>query len=290
MKTRLEKDAVVFEYLRVLRDSYEEGDFSNFFEFLADDCVFESQWVLTPHTGIADIKGYLSGKGETLKKSGNFPSGYIAELVGNINVIKDAKVSINGKEQTASFGLHYDSGEICLILTQTIDDKENETVVRMQLNDEYKISRIDLCMPELFEYRSFYTFISLCPAVGEEENDDATIRISEPYYSELYLFLGAVGVDFDEYDDLNIPFDKWNEALAKWKTFCGASNFDEALEQLTGLNYDDWSVKDKAALRRLSKNTSVWKNRNNHLNMLNGLIEWTDKYIKNYDSVVTYGF
>ena len=291
MKTKLELATLIYKYLEIISDGYEKGDFEPLFPYLAEDCVFESQWVLAPNTGYEAVVSYLTAKGETLKTSGSFPSCYIQELVGNINTIKDVNINVNGEKQHGSVGLHYPSGELCLLMRQTIDDKTNDVILRIKLNDDEKIARIDLCMPELFKYRDFYTFVSLYPCIGDEDNDDGRIRVSEPYYSEFYLFLGMVGEEFDEYGDLHLPMTKWLDFLNCWKRFYSFKTFDEAFEDACGIDYIDFTVKDEEAKRRLSRaGDDIWNNRNNNAAMLKGLFEWTNKYKDICDYINCYGF
>ena len=292
MKTKLELATLTYKYLDLISDGYEKGDFAPLFPYLAEDCVLESQWVLTPNEGYDAVVSYLTKKGETLKESGSFPTCYIQELVGNINTIKDVDINVCGEKKHGSAGLYYPCGELCLLMEQTIDEKKNGVILRIKLNENEKISRIDLCMPELFQYRDFYTFVSLYPCADEETMlDTAKIRVSEPYYSELYLFFGMVGEDFDEYDDMHIPMEKWIEFLERWKRFYSFRTFDEAYEDACGIDYNNFTVKDADAKRRLGYNgADIWSNRNNNANMLEGLIEWTNKYKDTWSHIHVYGF
>ena len=117
------------------------------------------------------------------------------------------------------------------------------------------------------------------------------MRVSEPYYSEFYLFLGMVGEDFDEYDDLHIPMEKWIAFLEKWKRFYSFKTFDEAFEDACGIDYNNFTAENQAALRRLSNvGDDIWANRHKNPTMLYALIEWTEKYSKTCDTVNGYGF
>lgn len=292
MKTKLELAALTYKYLELVAVGYETGNFESLFPYLAEDCVMESQWVLTPNVGYDTIVSYLTGKGKTLKRTGSNPSCSIQELVVNINLIKNVSFDDGKEMKHGSVGMQYPSGELCLLMEQTIDDKTNGVILRIKLNEEEKISRIDLCMPELFQYRDFYTFVSLYPCADEETMlDSARIRVSEPYYSELYLFLGMVGEEFDEYDDLHIPMEKWVKFLECWKRFYSFQTFDEAFEDACGIDYTNFTVKDEDARRRLGYNgDNIWNNRKNNAYMLNGLIEWTNKYKDTWSHIHVYGF
>ena len=293
MKTKLEKDTIMYTYLEAFEKGYSSGDFSEVFPYLAEDCVMESQWVLTPNEGYQAVVDYLTGKGETLKRTGSFPSCSIVELVGGMNPIKDVDFHVNGEKKHGSFGLLYNSGELCLLMEQNIDDKTNGVMLCIKLTDDYKIARVDLCNPELFQYRDFYTFVTFVPSLGDESNNvsEGKMRVSEPYYSEFYLFLGMVGEDFDEYDDLHIPMEKWIAFLEKWKRFYSFKTFDEAFEDACGIDYNNFTAENQAALRRLSNvGDDIWANRHKNPTMLYALIEWTEKYSKTCDTVNGYGF
>lgn len=292
MKTKLELAALTYMYLDLIDDGYRKGEFEPLFPYLADDCVLESQWVMTPNVGYDAVVSYLTGKGEALKRTGSYPSCSIQELVGNINTIKDIDINIGGGKKHGSVGLYYPSGELCLLIEQTIDDETNGVILRIKLNEDEKISHIDLCMPKLFQYRDFYTFVSLYPCADEETIlEGARIRVSESYYSELYLFLGMVGEEFDEYDDLRVPMGKWIEFLEFWKRFCSFETFDEAFEDACGIDYTSYTVKNKNACSILGHSgKNIWENRNNNFHMLDGLIEWTDKYKDAWSHILICGF
>lgn len=291
MKTRLELDALVYKYLDLIASGYETGDFEPLYPYLAKDCVLESMWVITPNVGYDAVVSYLTGKGKTLKRTDSFPSCSIQELVGNINTIKNADINVNGKKQSGSVGLYYPSGELCLLMEQTIEDKTNGVILRVKINDEEKISRIDLCMPELFNYRCFCTYVSLCPCKDDVEIEDGMIRVNEGYYSELYFFLDKVGIRFDEFDDLHIPMEKWIDCLEHWKRFYSFDTFDKAFECACDIDYDNFTIGNLSAMRLLSYNgDNIWNNRNNNTKMLYGLIEWTEKYKNSCDFINTYGF
>lgn len=146
---------LIHEYLESISNGYETGDFTTLFPFLAEECVLESQWVLKPNVGYDAVTSYLTGKGNTLKNSGCFPSCRVIELVGNINTIDNINFKLNGEEKHGNIGLYYPDGELCLLMEQTLNGVTNGVVLRIQLNNEEKISRLDLCMPELFRFRDY---------------------------------------------------------------------------------------------------------------------------------------
>ena len=299
MNCKMEANSRLYDVLSVLEDGYTTGNFERLFPLLAQDCVMESQWVPTPNTGYKAVKAYFTGKGNSLAKSGNFPGCSIVELLGNCNPIKNALVSLNGgKTEVASLGRIYTPGKLCLEMRQTIDDKENVVIVDVTLNESGLVKRIDLCMPELFKYRDFYTFVDFYPVTNEwnEENDDYDnrehlIRISEPYYEYLYLFMDCAGVEFDEYGDIHIPMKTWLDTLAYWKSFVSADNFDEAFETIAGVDNDSNTIQNQGAAKHLGRSGKrMWEDRENSKSLLEGLIEWTELYKDKYSYINTCGW
>ena len=299
MKCRMEENSRLFDVLCALRKGYRTGDFGELFPLLAQDCVMESQWVLAPNTGYDAVVSYLTGKGETLAKKDCFPDCSIVELIGNCNPVENAAVIVNGEEaRRSSVGLMYTPGKLCMLMEQTINGETNGVIVDVRLNEAGKVKRIDLCMPELFRYREFYTYVCFFPTAADWEegeeyhpNQEHLVRVSEDYYEELYLFLACAGDRFDEYDDLRIPMDHWRKALGYWKEFTAAASFDEAFEKITGVDYEKGTIQNPEAgrqLGRISKDT--WDNRYINRTMLNDLTEWTDLYKNSHAFVNTYGW
>lgn len=292
MKTSLEKKRLIYDYLDILCKGYETGDFFDLYPCLSRDCVMESQWVLTPNVGYDAVVDYFTGKGATLRRANAFPSCSIQELVGSINPISNAKACINEtKGIKGKVGLNYTPGELCMLMEQENGDEKIEVIVRVQLDDNEKIKRIDLCMPELFQYRDYYIFVDFVPANGESDIEEGTIRICESYFNQLFLFLGMASFDFDVYDDLCIPIHTWLECLDYWKDFFSCKSFDDAFEKMCGINYSDFSVANDFAIRNLSSNgKQMWQYRENNEIILNELIEWTNKYKDICTNINAYGF
>lgn len=146
---------VLFRRLSALSECYSTGYFVGFVIQLADDCVFESQWVWQPKRGKEEVMAYFLAKGETFQANKSCPSCVIVELIGNLNQVKDADFQVNGQPTHGSFGLWYEDGKLCLLMRQNLDGQTISVIVDLKLNDQGLISRIDLCMPELFRYREY---------------------------------------------------------------------------------------------------------------------------------------
>lgn len=156
MWTDSRKNDVLFERLKVLCNGYSTGKFDALFPYLSDDCVFESQWVLTPNVGKDAIIDYLTGKGETLRRTNSLPECTVVEFVGSFNPIKNANIHLNGGEpQVGNLGLWYTDGKLAMLMCQQLDEEMISIIVDIKLNENNLISRIDLCMPELFRFKHY---------------------------------------------------------------------------------------------------------------------------------------
>lgn len=299
MKCRLEENSRQFDVLCALRKGYRTGDFGKLFPYLAQDCVMESQWVLTPNTGYDAVASYFIEKGKTLAENDCFPNCSIVELTGNCSPVKNSAVSVNDEEpKTSSVGLIYKPGKLCMLIEQRINDETKDVLVDFSIDDAGMVKRIDLCMPELFKYRYFCEYVCFFPTTaeweeGEEYHSDQEhlVRVSEYYYGELYLFLACAGEQFDEYEDLRIPMNHWCHALGYWKDFMRAVDFDEAFEKIAGVDYDSGTVQNPDAAKRLGRiGKEMWENRHVNEIMLDDLIEWTNLYKSTHAFVNTYGW
>lgn len=289
--TRLERNTQLYNVLRVLETAYEKGDFTEFVSLLTEDCVYESMWVMEPMCGCEAVANHLMRKGKSIQESETFPSCWIVELVGNMNPLPESDIIVNGEKKRATLALAYEAGKFCLMMEQELEGKTNEVLVDIKLTEDGKVSRMDLCMPELFNRNGMCPYVVFLPANGEEENEDALIRISDGYFSELYLFFDLAGEEFDEYDDMVIPMEKWEYVLSCWKNFVEAPNYDTFVEKVAGIDYENWFVGDKEILSRLGySGVTLWKRRKENAVMLDGLLEWTQKYKDSHDCIRTYGF
>ena len=289
--TRLEKNTQLFNVLRVFETAYEKGDFTEFVDLLTEDCVYESMWVLEPLCGREAVSRHLLGKGKSIRESESFPGCWIVELVGSMNPLPESDSIVNGEKKRATLALAYEAGKFCLMMEQELDGKTNAALVDLKLTEDGMVSRIDICIPELFNTRDCYPYITVFPARGDDDNNDAKIIIGDAYFSELYLFFDLAGESFGQYDDLVIPMEKWEYILSCWKDFVDAPNYDTFVEKVAGIDYENWFVGDKEILGRLGySGVFLWKERKENARMLKSLMEWTEKYRDSYDCVRTYGF
>lgn len=114
-------------FLFDLGDAYNNGEFGGICRRLAKDCVWESQWVLQAKKGIEEVTAYYKMKGEQIKNSNSKCYFQIVEL---------------------------SNGDIALKVKQKYDEQENEVLILVEFaEDNFKVRRIDICIPNLYEYR-----------------------------------------------------------------------------------------------------------------------------------------
>jgi hypothetical protein len=108
-------------------------DFQDFIDALDDDVRYASQYVWDEMDNKEEIVAYLSGKAETIKKAGE-PSTVRVELGELVR-----GVSFNPRPGTKCVGLY--QGPVARIIG----------VAFFEVADG-RIQRIDLCMPELYQF------------------------------------------------------------------------------------------------------------------------------------------
>lgn len=117
------------ELLRQLAKSYNNLDASFIEKVLADDVIYESQWVFSRIEGKKSVFSYLDGKFETIKSS-----------------MQKGPISV-----TAELAFLPTRDKPCIVITQIIGEDLKQTTVLIEMNQE-KIKRIDLCfIPEPIE-------------------------------------------------------------------------------------------------------------------------------------------
>ena len=124
-------------YARILKDCYEAGDFDSLAEHLAEDAVYESQWVIEPWVGKAAVLGHYREIAEAAKKNGQAMHAQV--------------VLLKRQSRSAPVMLWYDEGAPCVAVQQG-DAAEIKIIVTLKLNEAGLIQRIDICMPQFFEW------------------------------------------------------------------------------------------------------------------------------------------
>lgn len=294
MNSRMEENRCIYEWLVLTAKGYCTGDFSDLFPVLAQDCVLESQWVLTPHTGYDEVTSYLTGKGKTLAKTGSFPRCAMVELVGNMNPVRNTTISINGEpRRTATVGLMYTPCKPALYMEQTIKGETNSMLIDIRVNDRGMVRRIDLCMCELFRFRGFMRHMTVYPTdmTGPKgDGKEHMVRVNQPYFDELYMFMPIPGLGDEEYNysglplsEFSIHMDTWCETLEKWRAFLDTNSIEEAYAMIAGVDHVTGTIHNPEAAEYFETvGRRIWENRGNSMQMLKDLSEWTDLYRDSY--------
>ncbi len=152
-RTDASKNPILEKHLSVLAKCYSGGCFDELFPLLADDCVFETQWRLNPDVGKRAVIAYFTGKGQTMRDYNACPVCDLISFVGYSNPIRNADITFESGKYHGTFVLMYEPDKLALRMRQTLDSQTNCVIVDLTLNEQNQISRIDLCMPELFRYR-----------------------------------------------------------------------------------------------------------------------------------------
>ena len=148
------------KYLETIGNCYVTGNFEPLFPYLAANCVWESQWRLTPEEGKIAVENYYRKKGKALRESPTSLKYMIVQFIDNYN-LTEMNVKVNKEEfKTANVGLYYQSGKLALFLSQKYDDYNNATILDLTIDDGGMISRIDMCMPELFKFVKYEPYYS----------------------------------------------------------------------------------------------------------------------------------
>ena len=109
-----------------LAQCYNNNDFSNLGSYLDEDCKYASQWVMEELCGKDTISEYLIAKSQRIAETKSF----VRAVEGIIQ--------------------HPYPQKDCILLFQGDDNAPSCIIVLEEKNQ--KISRIDICMPELFEW------------------------------------------------------------------------------------------------------------------------------------------
>jgi RimJ/RimL family protein N-acetyltransferase len=141
--------------LKKLGIAYCSADFSEFYPFLSDDCVWESQWVLEPRIGKETIVEYYENKSRSLRESDSRISFTVVQLIGNLNTGTVQDLVVNGEKRHGSFGLFYENNKPCLYLRQRANGELNGMIIQPEFDNNGKLKRLDVCIPELFRFEPY---------------------------------------------------------------------------------------------------------------------------------------
>lgn len=142
-----------YNHLMALANGYQTGCFDELRPLLAEDCVWESQWRIGAEKGRDAVMEYYEKKGTSIRNSGSFPVCSVVELVGNSKPSAPVYTEENGERKPApTVALLYTEGKLCLYMEQVVDGQKNGAILDLTLDTDGLISRIDVCIPDLFRF------------------------------------------------------------------------------------------------------------------------------------------
>lgn len=288
MKTQAEQHFLSLEYLSIIRQCYDSDDFLPLRAFLAESCVLEAPDSPVPHKGRDAVIRYLTDDRKT-KSAEDVCACYAQEIV--CGPLTENSTDPRIGKRTHALPARYAAGDFGMYIEHTVGETAAGTLLCLKTDDKDKIIRIDLFGSERLDLRDFGNSVDLVPANGKKSLKKGKITVSESYLSAFYLFFSIIGEQFSEYFDLSVPMHRWLQFLDVWRRFYAFRSFDDAFEDACGIDYKNFTVKNRKTLDNLQySGLPVWENRRLNPYLLPDLIEWTEKYKNTCDTVHIYGY
>lgn len=140
------------KYLTVIANCYINKNFEELYPLLAEDIVWESNWVLEPRKGYDTVVSYYKNKQEQLANSTWRTYHCLVETLDPFKNPNKSTRDANGNRVM----LFHDTGlllDYCLQVSDT--GEKSDMIIQIKINDDNKISRIDMCIPTLFNYKKY---------------------------------------------------------------------------------------------------------------------------------------
>ena len=145
-------DDLYEKYLTIIAKCYKEKDFKQLYPYLSKDIVWESNWVLEPRKGYDVVVAYYENKAKQLKES-SWQTYHT--LVRTLDPFSRPMGS-NIKAGNSTVILAHKAGKLMDCVLQISDSgKKSYTIVDIKINEDKLISRIDMCIPDLFVFEKF---------------------------------------------------------------------------------------------------------------------------------------
>lgn len=131
-----ESNKLRHKYLTLIKQAYEKFDFSDIFEYLADDCSWAGA------TGKNNVIEYLKEFGQTMKENNYCHKGTLVQVGRPISPL-ECNTKPDGTGEKCFVGLWYHTGEICMI-----DESPKQTLFcRMSISLDGKIHSYYATLP-----------------------------------------------------------------------------------------------------------------------------------------------
>ena len=271
MKTKLELDAIALKYFCILEKCYDDFDFSELIPYLAEDSLLRDADAKKDAVGRNEVEEYLQGVAEELVDADRYVNCFVWELTENPDQpCDDERYYPTGDVWELTRGKNAPYGELALCVESAPDEYR---VIRLGLDGEYKISRMEICEDRFSRVRFYSMRLHLAKYGSELSEGD--IVINEKFLDELYVFAmlaGSNGIS-------EISLEKWCELLRYWEKFCSFDNFDDAFEYVCGIDYGSFTVARPAVFERMSKKGDrIWERREKGSRVTSQLCLWTERY------------
>ena len=156
---RIGTDAYTVYCLECVAYGYETGNFDRMLELIADNCQWNSQWVPEPRVGKTALTDYYAEKAAAMAEGPCYPQCSLMVTDGRMEIMHPDKLYINGTEcsQPVGFGMYIPEGTKCMLCAQKLQGKMIVTMLTIDLDDEGKISGININDPYFFgNFREYY--------------------------------------------------------------------------------------------------------------------------------------
>lgn len=272
MRCRLEENTIKYDILEDLRNCFwGYKSFLSFLEKIANGCVMESVLLDKTLIGHEAISEFFKKEEEKIKSEE-----YECCKIGFIEYVDGF------------------SPRLCILLEDYQDGMD--LIVDIEIDDDGLVDKLIFSDAAQLKYTNWDDFVCLNPSSKEddtywweEEEDDEDddlnhlIRIGEKYRNEFHLFLSCMNKEFNNEISLQISMKDWLEFLDNWKRYISFQTFDEAFENMAGVDYDNNIVNKPEIAKRLGRiGKELWKNKENSKCMLECLLEWTELYKDSY--------
>lgn len=280
MKSGFKENICAFDVLHCMKRGYVDGDFGDFFELLAKNCVVTAGGTEAVEDGYDEVVKRFKKIGESVKECGITPGPRIIELTG--------------EEMIRETPSNYFPGRLGLLIEETIDSRTDLFLFLVDINEKGEVVNIISDLPRKYKYRDFDSaYIELTPTYDAWSEYCAPYRyegrigISEPYFGGLYTFFARAGKWFDHNKDMTVSYDAMEKALKYWAEFCDSDNIQEAFEKTAGIDFENSTIEYPEVAEYLQQyGKDLWENRELNRHLVDKLIEWVEEY-KNPEEYIT---
>ena len=132
----------------------------------------------------------------------------------------------------------------------------------------------------------FYRANVLLPMKGEKKIDEGKLYLAYDQCDAFDLFLLDTVGPYDTYDPVDLTPEQWKHILDLWQRYIDTPSYDVFAEEMAGIDYEKWTVKKPAIMRRLSLfGVNLWAQKEQEALMLSDLLAWTELLEDRFDSI-----